>query len=117
MTGLLYLFLLLVAAVGAAIYWLAYFQNVPGAAEERFGKLEPLPPDLGKWRFDDDSDAGREAEAHGLRREVRYLYHPGSGLFRGGRLVRQVRYRSITTNKIERIDPEETIKRRRVKVS
>lgn len=105
-----YVFLVFCAAVGIGIYLLFIMNLVPGAKEERIGVLEPLPPDVGKWKADGESDEGRAASAEGLVREVRTFHYETSG-----RLVRQVRYRNATTNEVVRSDPEEPVKRRRVR--
>jgi len=109
-----YLFLLAVAAAGGIIY-LFVAGLFPGLKEERFGVLEPLPPNLGQWEPDVDSDAGRAASAEGKRREVRLLFEEG-GLFGSGKLTRQARLRDATTNEIVAILPDELVKRKRVKV-
>jgi hypothetical protein len=110
-----YVFLLIVAAAGIAIYLLFILREVPGAAEERLGRLEDLPPDLGQWKSDGDSSEGKAAIERGERREVRFFFDQTGGGFRGGRLLRQVRYRSAETNEILRADPDEVIKRKRVR--
>jgi hypothetical protein len=109
-----YLFLLGVAFVGGIIY-LFIAGLFPGLKEERFGVLEPLPPNLGKWERDDDSDEGRAAVAQGKRREVRMMFEEG-GLLGAGKLTRQARLRDASTNEIVSILPEEVVKRRRVRV-
>jgi len=110
-----YLFLLVVGVLGIAIYVLFIFSQVPGAAEERLGVLEPLPSDLGRWLSDESSPEGVAAAARGQRREVRTLYEDASGLFSSGRFVRQVRYRNLATNAIETVEPDRVIKRRRIR--
>jgi hypothetical protein len=117
MGAMFYVFLLIVAAAGVAIYLLFILREVPGAAEERLGRLEDLPPDLGQWKKDEDSPEGKDALARGERREVRFFYDRTHGGFRGSRLLRQVRYRSAETNEILRAEPDELIKRRRVRSS
>jgi hypothetical protein len=102
-----YLFLLGVAAAGAAIYLLLIaFGLFPGLKEERFGVLEPLPPNLGQWQSDGESD--------GQKREVRFLFEEG-GLFSAGRLLRQTRLRDAATNQISSVLPDEVIKRQRIR--
>ncbi len=108
-----YLFLLGVAAAGGLIY-LFIAGMYPGLKEERFGVLEPLPPDLGKWQLDSDSEAGRKATADGKKLEVRYLFEEG-GLLSSGKLLRQSRLRDGATNDILTVLPDEPIKRRRVR--
>lgn len=108
-----YLFLLGVATAGGIIY-LFVAGLFPGLKEERFGVLEPLPPDLGKWQLDTDSDAARAAAAAGQKREVRLLFEEG-GLIGSGKLTRQARLRDAATNEITRILPDEPVKRRRIR--
>jgi len=111
---LFYVFLLGVAAVGGIIYFFAA-GLFPGLREERFGVLEPLPPNLGKWQADVDSDAGRAAAAAGKKREVRLLFEEG-GLLGSGKLLRQARLRDAKTNEILEVLPEEEVPRKRIKV-
>jgi hypothetical protein len=111
---LFYLFLLGVAAAGAAIYLLLVVGLFPGLKEERFGVLEPLPPNLGQWEPDVESEAGRAAAAAGQRREQRFVFEAG-GLMGAGKLLRQARLRETTSNQIVRVLPDEVIKRRRVR--
>jgi hypothetical protein len=108
-----YVFLLGVAVAGGVIY-LFIAGLFPGLKEERFGVLEPLPPNLGQWRADLDSDAGRAASADGKKREVRFLFEEG-GLFSSGKLLLQSRLRDATTNEILRVLPDEIVKRKRVR--
>lgn len=108
-----YGFLLGVAAAGGLIY-LFVAGLFPGLKEERFGVLEPLPGNLGKWESDPESDAGRAALANGQKLEVRMLFEEG-GLLGSGRLLRQSRLRDATTNEIQRVLPDEVVKRRRVR--
>ena len=108
-----YLFLLGVAAAGGLIY-LFVAGLFPGLKEERFGVLEPLPPNLGEWQSDAESDAGRAAAADGKKREVRLLFEEG-GLFGAGKLTRQARLRDAVTNEILSILPDEIVKRRRIR--
>ena len=110
-----FVFLIVVAAAGIALYLLLIMREVPGAAEERFGRLEALPADIGKWRVDEASEETAAAKARGLRREERFLLAEKSGFFSGPRLLRQVRYRSIETNEIVRIEPDRVVKRKRIR--
>jgi hypothetical protein len=103
-----YVFLIVIAALAIAVYLLLVFKNVPGAVEERLGTLEPLPEDLGVWQRDAESSAGRAAHGEGLVREVRTCLEDG-------KLVRQVRYKSLASGDIVRTEKDERIKRRRVK--
>jgi len=82
-----------------------------------FGEWEPLPEGVGSWQVDTESALGRAATAQGLRREVRWLHDPDAGLGSGGKLVLQTRFRNVATNKIERVEADVVVKRRRVKKS
>jgi hypothetical protein len=108
-----YLFLLGVATAGGIIY-LFIAGLFPGLKEERFGVLEPLPPNLGQWELDAESDAGRAAATDGKKREVRLLFEEG-GLLGSGKLTRQARLRDAATNEILQILPDEIVKRRRIR--
>ena len=108
-----YVFLLGVAAAGSIIY-LFIAGMYPGLKEERFGVLEPLPPNLGKWHDDVDSEAGRAAAAAGQRREERLLFEAG-GLLSSGKLTRQTRLRDAKTNEIVTLLPDEVVRRKRVR--
>lgn len=110
---MLYVFLGVVGLLGVALYVTLLMREVPGFAEQRFGKLEDLPADLGKWSQDADSDEGRAAREQGLAREVRHWFDADAG--RHGTLSRQVRYRSLESGEIVRVEPDVPIKRRRVK--
>jgi hypothetical protein len=105
-----YAFLLFVGVAAVGVYLLFMFNMVPGMTEERIGVLEPLPPDTGTWKPDTDSQEGRSAAAEGLVREVRHYFYEDRG-----RLVRQARYRNRETNEIVRADPDQTVKRRRIR--
>jgi len=105
-----YVFLLICAAIGIGIYLVFILNLVPGAREERLGVLEPLPSDVGKWKEDRESEAAKSALGEGLVREVRHYFYETSS-----RLVRQVRYRNAVTNEIVRSEPDEAVKRRRVR--
>ena len=105
-----YVLLLILAAVGAGIYFLVFMQNVPGAAAERFGTLEPLPEDCGEWKPDEESPEALAAKPDGLKREVRFFFEEGKQ-----RLLKQGRYRSVESNEVVRVDPDQVVKRRRVK--
>ena len=110
-----YLLILGLGAVGIGIYLLVIFREVPGAVEERLGRYEALPEDVGQWRADDESSEGKAALEQGLRREVRLWHETGSGLLQRERLVQQVRYRNLWSNSIERVEPDLPLKRKRVK--
>jgi hypothetical protein len=107
--------LVIIAVLAIGLYVGLMLKEVPGFAEQRLGKLEELPADLGQWVVDDDSDAAGQARAEGLKREVRVLQDSDASLFSGGRLLRQVRYRNAETNEIVRVEPDEVIKRKRVR--
>lgn len=98
------LFLLLVAALGAAAYLGLFMTHVPGAAEERFGQLEPLPPHLNRWvQLPEPSPEGWLVE----RRTLQDEQHPL-------RLITQTRYRDRITRDIVKVDPEVNTRRRRI---
>jgi hypothetical protein len=104
-------FLVVIAVVGVVMYTLLIQRAVPGVAEQRFGVLEPLPDDVGKWVSDTESEQGAVAVKQGLRREVRMWHDPN----KPETLTKQVRYKNPATGAIVRVDPEETVKRRRIK--
>jgi hypothetical protein len=110
-----YVFLVIVAALGVGVYLLFIFKLVPGAMEERLGVLEPLPDDVGKWRVDEHSLEGKAALERGRKREERLFFEEGQGVLARGRLVRQVRYRNASSNAIEEVEPDQLVKRKRIK--
>ena len=103
-------FLVAIAIIGVLFYVLVIYREVPGAIEQRLGVLEALPEDLNKWKVDTESEEGKAAAARGLNREVR-LFHDVSN----NRLVRQVRYKNPASGEITRVDPDEVVKRKRVR--
>lgn len=103
-------FLIAIAFIGGLFYILVVYREVPGAMEQRFGVLEALPEDLGKWKVDTESEEGKAAAARGLRRESR-LFHD----VQANKLLKQVRYRNQATNEIARVDPDEVVKRKRIR--
>ncbi|HYP76175.1 MAG TPA: hypothetical protein VER12_09480 [Polyangiaceae bacterium] len=111
-----FLFLLIVAALGIGVYLVFIFKLVPGAAEERLGVLEPLPDDVGQWHVDEASELGKAAMQRNRRREERLFFEEGKGLLAQGRLVRQVRYRNLGNNAIEEVEPDQPVKRKRIRV-
>ena len=111
-----FLFLLVVAALGIGVYLVFIFNLVPGAAEERLGVLEPLPSDIGQWRADEESALGKAALERNRRREERLFFEEGKGLLAQGRLVRQVRYRNLSNNAIEEVEPDQPVKRKRIRL-
>jgi hypothetical protein len=111
-----FVFCLALAAIGGVIYAFLVQGSVPGLVEQRFGVLEALPDDVGKWKSDDESEEGKAAAARGLRREERLFHDPNArGFSGGGKLVRQVRYRNRATNEIVKVEPDEVVKRKRVR--
>jgi hypothetical protein len=104
-------FLIVIGVIGVLLYTLVIHREVPGAVEQRFGVLEALPEDLGKWVVDDQTEEGKAAVRTGVRREVRFWHDPSRD-----RLLKQTRYRNPATGAITRVDPEQVIKRRRVRV-
>ena len=103
-------FLAIVAAIGGLVYVLLIQSAVPGVAEQRFGILEALPPDVGKWTIDSESEEGREAAKRGVKREVRHFYD-----VRSGKLTRQARYRNQATNAITGVEADVPVPRRRIR--
>lgn len=77
------------------------------ALEFLLGRYEPPPADLNTW-----SDTGVEPSS-GLLRQERLVF-PDSR--QGGPfLLRQVRYRDPQSREIVRVDPEERVRRQRIK--
>ncbi len=106
-----YVFLVVVGILGIGVYVLFIFNLVPGVREERMGVLEALPADVGQWKVDEDSEAGRSASAENLVREMRHYFYETNG-----KLVLQVRYKRKGSGEIVRVEPEASVKRRRVRV-
>jgi len=104
-----FVLMVVIALIGGVVYLFFIMNTVPGARAERFGTLEELPKDVGKWSVDEDSEAALAAQDEGLVREVRYFFHEADQ-----RLALQVRYRDAETKKIARIEPEVTVPRRRI---
>ncbi len=88
--------------------------QVPGAAEDRLGVYEPLPPDLGKWKTDESAPAAQAAAASGQLREIRWFFQE-AGIGSGGTLIQQVRLRDTKSGEILVVEPEVAIKRRRIR--
>lgn len=101
---------MVIAIGGIALYIFVILREVPGAAEERIGAFEDLPANVNQWEADETSPEGKAALAQGQRREVRLYFAE-----QGGKLLRQVRYRNIQTDEIERAEPDEAVKRKRVR--
>jgi hypothetical protein len=108
-------FLFMLAMVGVLFYLLVIYREVPGAVEQRFGVLEPLPGDVNEWKVDEDSPEGRAAVSRGLRRETRLYQDPSGGFLGRARLIRQTRYRNRGTNAITSVEPDVPVKRRRIR--
>ncbi|HVU05654.1 MAG TPA: hypothetical protein VHE30_28090 [Polyangiaceae bacterium] len=109
-------FLFMIAVIGGLFYLLVIYREVPGAVEQRLGVLEALPEDINKWKVDTESEAGKDAQQKGLKRETRLFHDPsGGGFLGGGKLVRQARYRNQATNAIVRVEPDEPVTRKRVR--
>jgi hypothetical protein len=109
-----YVFLVILGLLGIGIYVVFMMREVPGIADQRIGRIV-LPDDVGKWKSDEDSPQARDAEREGLKREVRFFWDGEHGLLRRGRLLKQVRYRNRETNAIERTEPDEVVKLKRVR--
>lgn len=105
-----YGFLVAVGAIGFLAYVSLYFRLVPGFEEQRLGRLEELPPDVGKWKVDDLSSEGKRTHSTGLIRETRHWWDSQSE-----KLLFQVRYRSAATREIVGGEPDKPIKRKRIK--
>ena len=78
--------------------------------------LEPLPDDIGQWHVDSDSELAQAALARHRTREERLFFEEGTGLMAHGRLLRQVRYRNLTSNAIEEVEADQLVKRKRIRV-
>lgn len=112
---MVYLLLVVIGLAAAVVYVLVVFREVPGAVDERLGTLEDLPSALGEWNADETSRDGLEARGQGLIREERIFLDAGGGRFGSDRLLYQVRYRDAETGRIERVEPDQTYRRRRVR--
>jgi hypothetical protein len=108
-------FLVAIAAIGALFYLLVIYREIPGAVEQRLGVLEELPEDVNKWKTDEESEAGKAAVLKGLRRESRLYFDANAGVMGSGKFVRQARYRNRATNEITSVEPDEPVRRKRVK--
>ena len=110
-----YILLTIVAIASIGIYLLFILETVPGAMEERLGLPEPLPEDVGKWRVDSTSTEAKAAIERGLQREERLFVEEGQGLFARDRVIHQVRYRNALSAQIEAVEPERTVRRKRIR--
>lgn len=109
---MIYLFVVLIGGLGTIAYLAIMLNAVPGAMDERLGKLEELPANLGEWQHDDTSAEGLALASQHKRLEVRYLLETG-GFLKGQTIVKQVRVRDLDTNEIVEVRPEERQRRRR----
>ncbi|HMR11891.1 MAG TPA: hypothetical protein PKA88_39180 [Polyangiaceae bacterium] len=105
-------FLVVLAVVAISIYVSLMMRFVPGFADQRLGKLDPLPERIGEWVSELDPE-GKSRAAPGEVREVRYLFDPDAGFLAAGKLTRQVRYRDAKTNAILRTEPDAQVVRKR----
>lgn len=110
---MIFVFVVLVAAVGTGLYLTLMYGSIPGAIDERLGKLEPLPASLGQWLVDDETELGRQRIALGRVREVRTLYVQSEGLFGGKHFLIQARTRDVHSGEIVDVEPERRAPRRR----
>jgi hypothetical protein len=109
---MIYFFVVMIGGLGTLAYLAIMFNAVPGAADERLGKLDPLPEKLGEWLTDDSTTEGASLATQGKRLEQRHLLEPG-GLFKRQVIVKQVRVRDVATNEIVEVRPEVRSPRRR----
>jgi hypothetical protein len=111
---MIFVFVVLVAACGTGLYLALMYGSIPGAVDERLGKLEPLPPTLGQWLVDDETELGRQQIALGRVREVRTLYVSSDGLFGRKHFLVQARSRDVHSGEIVDVEPELQKPRRRL---
>jgi hypothetical protein len=107
-------FVLFVGLAGILVYVLVVYRAIPGAVEERLGKLQALPENLGNWQIDEDSEEAKSARAAGRIREVRWFYREANGWFGKELLVRQIRYRD-DSGAIVHTEPDQVERRRRIR--
>ncbi len=112
---MIYLFIVLIGALGFLAYLGIMFNAVPGTLDERFGTLEKLPDNLGTWTYDTESEEGAALAAAGKRLEIRHLLESSGLLARKQYLIKQVRVRDLATNEIIEVRPEQRMVRRRRK--
>lgn len=103
---MVYAFVLAIGVLAVVVYLVFALGEVPGMAAERIGELEPLPADLNRWRTED----GGEATAGGLLRQVRHVWVEAER-----QLYLQVRYLDPTTEEVVRLEPDQRVKRRRIR--
>ena len=108
---LLTVLLLFVALLIATLYFFVFANEVPEVARERLGEPAQEPDDLGQWKQDQDSPAALAAAAEGLVREERVVRSTAGG-WGSGRLVLQVRFRSLANGAIVRVEAERPLRRR-----
>ena len=112
---MMYVFVLLVAGVGFCVYLFVMYGSIPGAVDERLGRLEALPRDINHWVEDTESDEGKRANEQGQVREVRHRLESAKGLWGRSQIVRQVRYRDSLTREIIQVEAEQRFSRKRIK--
>lgn len=112
---MIYVIVFAIALVGGAIYIAITLMEVPGMAEERLGRFEPLPANLNKWEIDRESEAGQAALKRGLQRETRLWQDPSGGFVGRERLIRQTRFRNVQTDEIDAVEPDVRYRRRRIR--
>jgi hypothetical protein len=100
-----------VAVLIVLLFWGGVFMVALAARgltplEFLFGRYEPLPGDLGRWK-----ECGIDDE-RGYAREERLLLPPGGA--NSGYLLLQVRYRDQSTREVVSVEPERYLRRRRV---
>jgi hypothetical protein len=110
---MIFVFVVLIAAAGTGLYLTLMYGSIPGAVDERLGKFEPLPANLGQWLIDDESELGRRRIALGRVREVRTLYVQSDGLIGGRHFLIQARTRDVLTGEVVDVEPERRAPRRR----
>jgi hypothetical protein len=109
----MYWLFLVVGLFFAALYISFILREVPGAAKERLGELERIPRDARIWQVESEGPAAEAAAQQGQLREVRLIQDDTSGTGNGAWL-RQVRYRGIESGVVERVEPDEKVKLRRI---
>jgi hypothetical protein len=110
----IFFFIVGATGVGTVLYLVLVHGSVQSSVDQRLGQLEPLPPDLGKWVEDSESEEAKAAAERGLRREVRHLEGP-SGFLTKPHLIKQVRYKNLQSGEVETVEPDQRVSRRRVK--
>lgn len=106
---------LAIALVGGIIYGVIVLLEVPGLADERLGRLEPLPSKLNAWVVDRESAAGKAALERGELRETRIWKDPQGGFLGRERLWLQARCRNPGNNEIVGVEPDVRYRRHRIR--